>query len=77
MKLQLFYGPNSCAMVPYIALTEAGNEKVEALLRDEGWPERAAEALTAATGRRAWRNAVGHLAVDPGEWGWAPVPVNG
>lgn len=49
----------------------------EARLRDEGWPERAAEALRAATGRRAWRNAVGHLAVDPGEWGWAPVPVNG
>lgn len=46
---------------------------LEARLRDEAWPERAAEVLTRATGRRAWRNAVGHLAVDPLEWGWEPL----
>lgn len=46
---------------------------LEVRLREEGWPERAAEALTRATGRRAWQNAVGHVAVDPGEWGWPAV----
>lgn len=44
-------------------------------LIEGGWVDRAAEVLTPATGKRAWRNSVGHLAVDPLEWGWKPVEL--
>jgi SAM-dependent methyltransferase len=40
-----------------------------------GWVERAAEVVQRATGKRAWRNSIGHLAVDPLEWGWGPVAL--
>ncbi|MGE0230053.1 MAG: hypothetical protein AB7I38_04730 [Dehalococcoidia bacterium] len=59
------------------AWVRAAWRDLEARLRDGGWPERAAEALTRVTGRRAWRNAVGHLAVDPLEWGCRPLDSNG
>ncbi|MEZ4553652.1 MAG: hypothetical protein R3B59_07060 [Dehalococcoidia bacterium] len=58
------------------ARVRAAWRDLEARLRDGGWPERAAEALTRVTGRRAWRNAVGHLAVDPLEWGYRPLDSN-
>jgi len=43
---------------------EAAFETVERALVTEGFVERAAEAL-GRSGMRAWRNPVGHLAVDP------------
>lgn len=48
---------------------------IESRLASEGWIDRAAEVLQRATGKRAWRNCIGHLAVDPTEWGWEPVPL--
>jgi hypothetical protein len=52
------------------ALTE-----IEARLDAGGWITRAAHVITRNTGKRAWRNSVGHLAVDPQEWGWKSVEL--
>jgi len=65
-------GPPLGASVEELA---QGYRDLESRLIAEGWVERAAEVLHSATGKRAWRNAIGHLAVDPTEWGWEPVQL--
>lgn len=48
---------------------------LDARIDADGWIARAAEVLQWATGKRAWRNCIGHLAVDPTEWGWEPASL--
>lgn len=47
---------------------------IDERLNAGGWAERAAAVLR-RTGKDAWQNAAGHLAVDPLQWGWTPVTV--
>lgn len=71
--------PDGFLGAPTPGLTVAASRErwaaIESRLVADGWVDRAAEALTRSTGKRAWRNAIGHLAVDPVEWGWDPIDL--
>jgi SAM-dependent methyltransferase len=72
-RLDGFLGPPPESQTPQKA--QAALAELDDRIDRDGWVQRAAEVFRRSTGKNAWRNSIGHLAVDPLEWGWGQIDL--